>query len=200
MLLELPMQYSNAYDFGIIGTATLIQEENMLEYIQAKLLRLQESGVLALRQEGMKELTQSKVNRPKSIEGIKLTSEAKEWLYDPSFTLKEDIKDEKGNVIHEAGKIINPLDQMPLKEKLLFIDGDDDAQVKWAIKESKDAKIILVNGSPQDLMKINKIRFYFDQQGVLVQKFGIKYVPVIVSQKGKRILITEVSLDRGAND
>jgi carboxypeptidase Taq len=76
-------------------------------------------------------------------------------------------------------------------EKSLF----DGSLLIEDIKEAKNSKIILVNGSPQDLMKANSIRFYFDQQGVLVQKFGIKQVPATVSQHGSKLLIKEIFIE-----
>ena len=91
---------------------------------------------------------------------------------------------------------MNPLETMPLSYKMLFIDGDDEAQVKWGIEQSKKekVKIILVNGAIIDLMKENKIRFCFDQQGVLSKKFGIKQVPASVEQKDLQLLIKEVKV------
>ena len=41
-------------------------------------------------------------------------------------------------------------------------------------------------------MKENKVRFYFDQQGVLSKKFGIKQVPASVEQKDLQLLIKEL--------
>jgi conjugal transfer pilus assembly protein TraW len=189
------MKYSNAYDFGVLGSTLPIVEEDMFEYIKAKLAVMQASGELDAQNKQMQEYTKSQVNRPKSVGGISNTTEPKSWLYDPNFILTTDIKDEKGNIIHHAGKSINPLNHMPLNEKLIFINGDDEAQVKWAIKESVNSKIILVNGSPQELMKANSVRFYFDQQSLLTQKFSIKQVPAVVSQKGNKLLIAEIVLE-----
>jgi conjugal transfer pilus assembly protein TraW len=196
-LLGWPMQYSNAYDFGVVGSTATIEEEDMLDYIKGRLTAMQASGELDERNKQMQEYTQSKVTRPKSIEGISNATEPKSWLYDPTFTLRSDIKDENGNIIHHVGKSINPLDHMPLKEKLIFINGDDEAQVKWAINYAKTSKIILVNGSPQELMEENKVRFYFDQQGVLVHKFTVKQVPAIVRQAGSKLLIEEILIVGG---
>jgi conjugal transfer pilus assembly protein TraW len=194
-LLGWPMQYYNAYDFGVVGSISQIEEVDMFEYIKAKLTVMKASGELNERNKQMQEYTQNRVNRPLRIEGIKSTIEPRSWIYDPTFTVTKDIQDEKGNVIHHAGKAVNSLDYMPLKEKLIFIDGDNSSQVKWAIKEAKSSKIILVNGSPQDLMKVNNIRFYFDQQGVLVQKFSIKQVPATIRQKGDKLFIKEILVE-----
>ena len=43
-----------------------------------------------------------------------------------------------------------------------------------------------------ELMKSWKLRLYYDQEGVLVRKFGITAVPAIVSKEGQRLRIDEV--------
>jgi hypothetical protein len=83
--------------------------------------------------------------------------------------MERDIRDQKGNLIAAAGQRINPLDFVSVRQDLVFIDGDDPAQTAWAIEHYSDikAKIILVNGSPVELMTAKKRRFYFDQAGKL---------------------------------
>jgi conjugal transfer pilus assembly protein TraW len=44
------------------------------------------------------------------------------------------------------------------------------------------AKIVFVSGSPFDEMKPRQRRFYFDQGGMLVARFGIRHTPAVVSQ------------------
>ena len=59
-----------------------------------------------------------------------------------------------------------------------------------------DAKIILVAGSPIDEMTNRKRRFYFDQNGVLTERFGIRHTPAVVSQQGKVMQVREHVLAR----
>jgi len=198
ILLALFIQYSEAEakDFGIIGQVFEIKEQNLLEYIKQKLNLLKASGELELKQNEMKEKVRNYVNRPYRVKGIITTTEPREYYYDPTYTVVNDIKDQDGRVFIEAGRRVNPLEMMPLSYKMLFIDGDDEAQVKWGLEKAKKdkVKIILVNGAIIDLMKENKVRFYFDQQGVLSEKFGIKQVPAIVEQKDLQLLIKEVKV------
>ena len=196
ILLALFIQYSEAEakDFGIMGQVFEIKEQSLLEYIKQKLNLLKASGELELKQNEMKEKVRNYVNRPYRVKGIVTTTEPREYYYDPTYTVVNDIKDQDGRVFIEAGKRVNPLEMMPLSYKMLFIDGDDDAQVKWGLEQAKKdkVKIILVNGAIIDLMKENKVRFYFDQQGVLSKKFGIKQVPASVEQKDLQLLIKEL--------
>lgn len=68
---------------------------------------------------------------------------------------------------------------MPLRAPLVFLDGDDTAQLAWAARRyaGAKAKLILVRGAPLELMKARQRRFYFDQGGTLVKHFGIRAVP-----------------------
>ena len=198
ILLALFIQYSEAEakDFGIMGQVFEIKEQNLLEYIKQKLNLLKASGELELKQNEMKEKVRNYVNRPYRVKGIITTTEPREYYYDPTYTVVNDIKDQDGRVFIEAGRRVNPLEMMPLSYEMLFIDGDDEAQVKWGLEKAKKdkVKIILVNGAIIDLMKENKVRFYFDQQGVLSEKFGIKQVQAIVEQRDLQLLIKEVKV------
>ena len=91
---------------------------------------------------------------------------------------------------------VNPLDTVPLRAPLVFLDGDDPAQLAWATRRyaSTKAKLILVAGAPLELMKARQRRFYFDQGGTLVKHFGIRAVPATVEQQGRALLITEQPL------
>ena len=81
-----------------------------------------------------------------------------------------------------------------MRSELLFVDGDDAAQLTWALRQSPGAKLILVNGAPLELMKARQRRFYFDQGGKLVARFGIGAVPARVRQHGRLLEISEIAL------
>ena len=55
-------------------------------------------------------------------------------------------------------------------------------------------KPILTAGSYLDLMKSWRVPVYYDQQGVLVRRFGITQVPALVSQEGMRLRIDELEV------
>ena len=79
---------------------------------------------------------------------------------------------------------------------LVFIDGDNAAELQWALRTWSDtaAKIIFVSGSPFDAMKPWQRRFYFDQGGTLTSKFGIRHTPAVVSEAGSSLKISEIPL------
>ena len=138
----------------------------------------------------------ARVRRPTPVAGLTATQEARSWSYDPTVTLDRDIRDQKGNLIGAAGQRINPLDFVGLHEQLVFVDGDDTAQLDWATRGFGDpqAKIIFVAGSPLEAMSTRKRRFFFDQEGRLTQRFGIEHVPAVVAQAGRVLHVSEVAI------
>jgi conjugal transfer pilus assembly protein TraW len=83
-----------------------------------------------------------------------------------------------------------------LSQALLFIDARDTAQIKRASgildERGGKLKVILTGGSYLDLMHRWKRPVFFDQQGTLTEKLGIRHVPALVTQDGKRLKIEEI--------
>lgn len=188
----------SAKDFGVMGETFPLQEKSLLQVIREKLQALATSGVLKDHQKKILEQTKAKIRRPVAVEGVTKTVKPRSFTYDPSITVPYDMKDHKGQVFHKKGTRLNPLDTHALRSPLLFVDGDNETQVAWAVEQFKAAKpeqkplIILVKGSPFDLSEKVGFPIYFDQEGHLVKKLRIKQVPAIVRQEGKLLLIAEV--------
>ncbi len=191
-------QQSIARDYGQQGTVYPIVEQDFLKEIMAKLKVMEQNGKLAKFQNGVKKQMVDSVNKPKPVAGITTTKFAKSWLFDPTVFLNHDLADQNGRVFYKAGNKVNPLDHISLTRTLIFIDGDDETQVKWALKQDKlkkgRTKIILVKGAIIDLMKQTKTRLYFDQNGTLTKKFSIEHTPAKIEQEGKKLRISEVLL------
>ena len=191
-------QKSIARDYAQQGTVYPIVEQDFLKEIMAKLKVMEQNGKLAKFQNGVKKQMVDSVNKPKPVAGITTTKFAKSWLFDPTVFLDHDLADQNGRVFYKAGNKVNPLDHISLTKTLIFIDGDDEMQVRWAIKQDKlkknKTKIILVKGAIIDLMKQTKIRLYFDQTGTLTKKFSIEHTPAKIEQEGKKLRISEVLL------
>ncbi len=183
---------SQAKDFGVEGHLWEIAEEDILEYIEKELKVV---DVKKLKAE-MIDKTKRRVEEPEEVSGIGISSSERIYYYDPSYIVPEDIYDQNGNLLYKAGYKVNPLNQVPLREKLIFINGNNEYQVRYALKKREEyggaAKIILTSGKPLDIQRKEKVWIYFDQQGVLTTKLGIKAVPAIVEQSGLRLKITEL--------
>lgn len=176
-----------AGDFGIQGHVFPIQEENILKVIEA---RLEKIDLDKLNRE-LRDKTQKYVENPPAVKGItKATAQDKKVrYYDPTYTNPDDIYNHQGLLIAPKGKRVNPLEFTSLTQPLIFIDGDDDEQVSYALTH-KDAKIILVKGSPLKLQRAHKRWVYFDQAGIITNKLGISEVPALVEQEGVMLKIT----------
>lgn len=184
-----------AKDYGQVGTTFPVIEPDLLRVIETKLKTMQANGQIDAMNQRLRAKTEAKVRRPDPVAGIETASRVRTWLHDPSIVLDHDIKDHKGQLIAARGKRINPLDYVVVKTPLVFIDGDDEDQVAWAMKRFDDkARLILVRGAPLELMTKRQRRFYFDQAGTLTTKFGITAVPAVVEQAGKAMRVTEAPI------
>jgi conjugal transfer pilus assembly protein TraW len=175
---------ADAKDLGVHGQVWEIKEQNIVSYIK---FQITEEKVQQIQKDFVSN-SKKRINRPNSVHGITQTQKPKVHYYNPEITLTKDIVDQTGKVLHKKGTKVNPLDHQPFTRQLLFIDGDDAKQVKFAISKhhqiGDDLKIVLVNGSPIELMKKHKtIRFYFDQEGYLTKTFGIETVPTLVKKE-----------------
>lgn len=190
------MTTGHAKDLGVYGETFPIAEDNLLTMIQAKLKTMEENGELAKIQQDLAQKAEQKIRRPAPVKGLLKTETPRQWFYDPSITLEKDIKDHKGNLIAAKGTVINPLNTLSWGAPLLLFDGDDAEQVAWAEKQKGLSKWVLVKGSPVDMEEKMKRPVYFDQAGMLVTRFGIQQIPCRISQKDKKLLVEEITIER----
>ena len=188
-----------AKELKTIGTLYEIKETDILQVIEEKLTKLQETGDLKKMEEEMMEITKAYVKHPKPVRNLTKTKEPRHFEHDPTVVVKDDLKDTKGNIFYRKGARINPLKVFSLTKPLVFINGDDKEQLNWALKleekNNQEAILILVQGPVFELMNTLKRPLYFDQGGWLVHKLGIQQVPAVVSQEGEHLRIEEVKLD-----
>lgn len=186
----------HAKDLGTYGAIYEIHEQDALEWITQKLEALQASGALEQQQMKLKEKAILAIMRPKPVHGLRHTTEPRTFFHDLTVTVPYDILGLDGVVIHKAGTRVNPLDLMNTYKTLLFLDGEDKAQVQWALQEYANrpglVKLVLVNGPIIELMQTQEIPFFFDQAGRLIKKFNIEQVPAMVEQRGNRLMISEI--------
>lgn len=187
---------TQARNYGHTGQTFPVIEPDLLATIEARLKRAEASGEMARLNAQFAQRAEAKVRRPDPVPGITPADQSRTWDYDPSVTLEKDIRDQKGQLIAAAGQRINPLDFVTIRQELVFIDGDNAAQMEWATARYNDlqAKIILVSGSPIEEMTRRQRRFYFDQEGRLTGKFGIAHTPALVKLTGKVLRVSEIQL------
>ena len=189
-------QCACALDLGTIGPVYPIQEPHLLDFIRKRLQEKERSGELKKLEEQARERAVNAVRQPTPVAGIKTTETARTFYYDPTLTLDRNVVDDRGNLLFAADTRKNPLEIVSLSKHLLFLDGRDKRQVQRAREliafYGGRVKPILVAGSYLDLMKAWRTPVYYDQQGVLTRRLGIKQVPAIVSQEGRRLRIDEL--------
>jgi conjugal transfer pilus assembly protein TraW len=197
-ILSLVSQAASARDYGQQGAVFPVIETDLLSVIQNKLTSMQASGALERANKELAARTEARVKRPPPVKGIVVASQARSWIHDPTITVEQDFRDGKGRVIVARGTRVNPLDTVPLRQRLVFLDGDDPAQVAWAMGRTTalNAKLILVRGSPFALMKAEQRRFYFDQSGTLTTKFGVRAVPAVIEQAGRTLKVSEIAIPK----
>jgi conjugal transfer pilus assembly protein TraW len=187
---------ASAQDLGVIGPLYPIAEPNLLDVILGKLRASGEDGTLArLQREALAKVRRG-VEDPAPAAGLVRTRHPRHFHHDPSIVLQEAIRDAEGRVIVPPGTVINPLDTVSLSQALLFFDARDREQVAHASKlidaRQGKVKVILTGGSYLDLMRRWQRPVFYDQHGALTTRLGIRQVPALVTQDGRRLRIDEL--------
>ena len=191
---------ASAVDLGIIGPTYEISEPHLLQMIEERLRQKERNGELKRLEAQARARGIETVKHPPPVAGLHLTETARTFYVDPNFTLDRNILGPKGELLFAAGLRKNPLEVVSLSRYLLFFDARDRRQVVRAQQliafYQGRVKPILVGGSYLDLMKSWRIPVYYDQQGRLTRRLGIKQVPALVSQEGLRLRIDELVVTR----
>lgn len=205
---------AQAKDFGVHGTIYPIEEQDPIALIHQKLKEMEKRGELEQHNKELQKRTKETIERPKPVKGITKAEKNRVFYFDPTYVVKEDIKDHAGQIIYQKGSKVNPLETVSLPYSLLFINGDDEQQKNWAKEQLQKAcnnasdpkdslkscpggnipKIILVKGAPLSLAEEWSMPVCFDQAGNLTKKLGIKHIPALVTQEKKLLRIEEIYL------
>ncbi len=199
-VLFLAMPSAHAFDAGVIGPIYEIAEPHLLQFIEARLRQKEASGELRRLQEEARNRGIDAVRHPEPVAGLSTTQSKRSFYYDPTYTLDRNVQDSQGRLMFAAGTRANPLDIVSLPRRLLFFDARDPRQVAQArrliVQYDGRVKPILTGGSYLDLMQAWQLPVYYDQLGLLTKRLGIRQVPALVSQEGKRLRIDELEVTR----
>lgn len=190
--------HAHAIDLGAIGPTYGIVEPHLLADIDRRLREKDRSGELQKLIDEARTRGVAAVRSPAPVSGLARAIRARTFYVDPSFTLDRNVFDSQGRLLYPAGTRKNPLEIVSLSRRLVFFDARDASQVTRArqllFAAGARAKPILTGGSYLELMKAWRTPVYYDQQGVLTRRLGIRHVPAIVSQEGQLLRIDEVPL------
>lgn len=177
------------------GQVREVRETDLLQHLRARAAAWEANGGLDAYRRDLEHRARLYVESPPPVAGIVHATEVKSRLFDPTVTVRHDIRDHKGSLIARAGTTVNPLDHVTLSTTLVFIDGGDADQVAWALARDARTRIVLVDGPILDLMREHKRRLYFDRHGLLTRCFAIAAVPATVEQEGRSLRVREFPLD-----
>lgn len=185
-----------AKNLGTYGDTYPVIEVSFIEALKAKMQKMVDSGDWeAYKQKYIKE-TMDGLKRPRGHDLPHAVTSQTRYV-DPAIILNIDMKLQDGTYLARKGDYINPLKHQNLTKPLIFIDGDDDKQVKWALQkraENPKAFIILVKGNWYELSVKNKTKFWFDQTGEFINRLDIQHTPSYVTQENLRLRVDEIGL------
>lgn len=173
-------------DQGKWGITYEIGEEDIVKYIGSN-----QAMVEAKLREKIDEIQEKMYVLDKYQDRFPKVKKEEVYIIDPTYTLKEDIRDQNGNIVFKKGTKANPTDYATLG-RYVIVDGNDPKQVEFAVK-GDFRKIILVSG---DLIKLTaqyRRRFYFVNDQI-IDLVKLKRVPVIFEQEGSHVKVTEKKL------
>lgn len=183
-----------------LGPTHRIIEPDLLEEIGATLRKKEQSGEIARLQAEAIERSKRSADTPRPVDTVVRTVMPRTFYWDPTVRAKNDIRDYDGNLVVSAGQSVNPLDYVSLSKHLVFFDGRDEDQVAMALGLLRHydgrVKPIMTGGSVRELTQRWQVQVFFDQGGTLVTKLGIRQVPAMVSQEGKRLRIDELGVPK----
>jgi conjugal transfer pilus assembly protein TraW len=174
------------------GSVWPVKERNMAELLQQRAAQLNTKEIQYQWQNRAKQY----YDRPGAV-ALPRAVKSSHHEYAPIAHAYQDIKDNEGHLIAQAGTSINVLARMPFYHpQLYFFNADDKAQMIYAqhIKVTSNTKLILVAGSIGDAQKALNQKVYFDQGGKLTATFGIKQVPAHVYRQGDVLQVHEIKI------
>ena len=188
---------ARAQDLGVIGPVYPIAEPNLLEVILGKLRAAGEDGTLARLQRESLARVRRGVEDPAPVAGLARTRQPRALPPRPEHR-RAGGHPRRRRAGHRAaghgGQ--SARHRVALSQALLFIDARDREQVARARKlideRQGKVKVILTGGSYLDLMRRWQRPVFYDQQGNLTTKLGIRQVPALVTQDGRRLRIDEL--------
>lgn len=189
---------AQARDYGQHGQVFGIVEPSLLDIIHERLGTMMENGEWDALKTSMQDTTKAYIQRPYPVRGLAHVETYREFTVDLSITVNRDIADHRGVVFAAAGTSVNPLDYSTFSKRIVFLDGDDPAQVDYALAlgNELDTLLVITNGAPLELTNTHGRRFYFDQGGHMVEGFNIVALPSVVSRADPFMLVQEIPMGR----
>ena len=196
---------ASADDLGA-KAGTYLPDPDGRDQLKSAVRAKQESGEMARFWQHYRDQVINAIRHPAALP-FRTSYTGSTEFHSAAFTLPNDFVDQTGHVVARKGQVIEPLAISPLTSELLFIDGRDQQQVRWAVKRGQQGrvKIILTAGSPIELRDQYRntpwsagvgVPFYFDQREIIIdtlaKMYGIRLqsVPATMSQENKGLRVS----------
>jgi conjugal transfer pilus assembly protein TraW len=203
-----------AEDLGVQGQ-TYRPERDGREQIKDKLRAKESSGELDRFWRDYRDKTLAAVRNPPPL-GIPVDLAPRVEMRELKWRAPVDYRDQAGRVVLARGTVIEPLKRVNWRSGLIWIDGRDERQVRYAVERGRRErlKIVLVGGSFTGLMERYagtgwwdgpNVPFYFDQRGTVMRTLQTTYgvrvasVPLVMTQAGEQLRLEYGFAAGGAN-
>jgi conjugal transfer pilus assembly protein TraW len=118
------------------------------------------------------------------------------FLFDPTYTLPQDVIDHNGAVLYPAGTTINVYARRQFPGRTIVIAADP-AHLRWLDEVAKPTAADKVLVSGMNMVEARQIAgprriFALDQR--IAERFGLRAVPSIVQQEGTQLRVREYAV------
>jgi conjugal transfer pilus assembly protein TraW len=116
-------------------------------------------------------------------------------LFDPTYTLPQDISDSGGKVLFRKGTRVNVYQRIHDPARYIVI-ADDPAQIRWltdVVKPGEQDVVLLANGNVYEARERTQLDLYLLDER-FIERFGLQHVPSIVHQEGTMLRVEEFAV------
>ncbi len=145
--------------------------------------------------------------QPREFVELPDATDDREFLVDASVRVTQDLADADGHILARAGETMNPLDWMPLSKTLIVFRGTEPRHVQKAAEAARRIRaegrgVILLTTAVNtgdgwahlgELERELAGTVYL-LPPALAERFHLAHIPATVASRGKRLLVTELSV------
>ncbi len=189
---------ANSNNTLYLGEVYEFAEKNLLELIQEHLIK--NKDVIEKRANQAREEAKENIKnyKPKGMIPLTPATRDREFSPDLTYTLTQDIKDIKGNIIYPQGFTFNPAKYAKISYGIVVINANNPKELEWL--EQSDYlntiayRIFLSDGSYYEMVEKYKQSFYYLLPEI-AKRFALKHTPSIIKQQGEKIIVNEICLE-----
>lgn len=178
-------------DLGVRGPQYEIKEKSFKEEIAEKLKEFD----FILWEKKIADGLDASLKLESNLEYCK---ENKQWEFDPTITIEDDIKIPYFNkVLYKKGYKYNPLveNKIQFGKYMIFIDADNDTHLALAKKYENKAEIFVVKGNVERLADVNIPALVYRDK-IEGKSFKLNCLPTVYTQNNNIFKVNEFFLEK----